>query len=124
MATLRSKLRAAEAKAKSVSGGSKGHNLPQEHLAYHMPLFLEYKKRKKGGNAIMYRQAVRNLILKGDLPELSPSKVDGKPMCLAWHVKGICNSETCPRTPDHVDYSVAEYQTMCGWCSDNYPKEE
>ena len=88
-----------------------------------MPLFLEYKKRKKGGRAIRCRQDVHDLITKGDLPKLPPSKVNGKPMCLAWHAKGMCNPDACPRDPDHVEYSMAEYQPLYGWCSLNYPKE-
>ena len=124
VATLKSKLCAAEAKARSVAGGSKDSNLPQENQAYHMPLFLEYKKRKKGGKAIRCRQDVRDLIAKGELPELLISKVDEKPMCLAWHVKGMCNPEACPHAPDHVEYSVEEYQPLGGWCAQNYPKEE
>ena len=122
VATLRSKLRAAKAKAKakSVSGGSKDPNIRQENLAQHMPLFLEYKKRKKGGKTIRCRQDVRDLITKGELPELPISKVDDKAMFLAWHVKGMCNPQTCPRAPDHVEYLGKEYQLLGGWCAQNY----
>ena len=66
---------------------------------------------------------MRDLIAKGELPDLLIPKVDGKPMCLAWHVKGMCNPEACPRAPDHVEYSVEEYQPLGGWCAQNYPKE-
>ena len=52
LSTLRSKLRAAEAKSKNGPGGGKEPNLPQDNPAYHMPLFLEFKKRKKDGKAI------------------------------------------------------------------------
>lgn len=66
---------------------------------------------------------VREKIKRGDLPPLPLSKSDGKSMCLAWHTKGICNPD-CPRAADHVVYSAEEYTPLCGWCTENYPKDE
>ena len=64
------------------------------------------------------------MVRKGELPPLPQSKADGKPMCLAWHTKGICNPNY-PRVVDHdATYSVDEYQPLCGWCNANYLKDE
>ena len=65
-------------------------------------------------------QIIRTKIRNGELPPLPPSKVDGVPMCLAFHTKGVCNTN-CNRVPDHVSYTAGEYQTLCSWCSTNYP---
>ena len=64
-----------------------------------------------------------NKINRGEFPDLPPSKVDQKPMCLAWHTKAMCNAG-CSRVTDHVDYSNSEYQPICGWCEINYPNPQ
>jgi hypothetical protein len=104
---------------KSTVGDGKG----KENANFHLVLFGGIKARTVGGKTVKSRE-VREKIKKGELPPLPPSKADGKPMCLAWHTKGICNPD-CPRAADHgVVYSVEEYQPLCGWCDDNYPKDE
>ena len=65
-------------------------------------------------------QVIRNKIRDGELPHLPPSKVDGSPMCLAYHTKGVCNTN-CNRQADHVSYTPTEYQALGTWCSANYP---
>ena len=63
---------------------------------------------------------IRRAITAGTKPALPTSKVDTQqPMCLAWHTKGQCNNN-CPRSSDHVAYSVAEYQPLVTWCTANY----
>ena len=75
------------------------------HFASH--LFLSYKERP-------FKSATfRKKIKSGDVPALSPSKVNQAPMCLAFHTKGQCNV-TCPRAVDHVVYTDPEYVPMCG----------
>ena len=55
---------------------------------------------------------IRRAITAGTKPALPLSKVDTQqPICLAWHTKGQCNNN-CPRSSDHVAYSVAEYQPL------------
>ncbi|KAL3806886.1 hypothetical protein ACHAXA_000796 [Cyclostephanos tholiformis] len=34
-----------------------------------------------------------------------------KPVCLAWHTKGQCNTQ-CPHTTDHITYSAEEYAPL------------
>ena len=105
--------------SKSTAGDEKG----VDNDNYHQVLFGEIKDRKKAGRTVKSRD-VRDMIKKGDLPALPPSKADGLPMCLAWHTKGICNP-SCPRAPDHdVIYTVEEYAPLCSWCETNYPKDE
>ena len=61
----------------------------------------------------MKSQDVRDVVRKEELPPLPQSKADGKPMCLAWHTKGICNPK-CPRAAAlGATYSVEEYQPLC-----------
>ena len=103
----------------STTGTNKG----KENTAFHQALFGLIKTRTVGGKTVKSRD-VREKIKKGELPPLPPSKVDGAPMCLAWHTKGICNPD-CPRAADHAaTYSVEEYQPLCGWCELHYPKDE
>ena len=104
---------------KSTVGDGKG----KENANFHQVLFGEIKARTVGGKTVKSRD-VRDMVRKGELPPLPQSKADGKPMCLAWHTKGICNPD-CPRAADHgATYSVEEYQPLCSWCDANYPKEE
>ena len=108
-------------RAPTDAGGGKKKNDD-----YHEAFFGQYKSRTIDGKPITSR-SVRLKIERGELPALPPSKVDGEPMCLAWHTKGICNPE-CPRHPDHVDgddkYTDEEYAPLCGWCADNYPQQQ
>ena len=100
-----------------------GTNKGKENTGFHQVLFGSIKTRTVGGKTVKSRD-VREKIKKGELPPLPPSKVDGAPMCLAWHTKGICNPD-CPRAADHAaTYSVEEYQPLCGWCELHYPKDE
>ena len=103
---------------KSTVGDSKG----KENENFHQVLFGEIKARTVGGKTVKSRD-VRDKLRKGDLPPLPASKADGKPMCLAWHTKGICNPD-CPRAPDHgATYSVEDYKPLCDWCDAHYPKD-
>jgi hypothetical protein len=67
-------------------------------------------------------RAIRRKIVEKLLPVLPASKVDGQPMCLAWHSKGQCNVR-CPRAADHVAYTHGELGPLAAWCSINYPTE-
>jgi hypothetical protein len=80
-------------------------------------LFGEYHKLNK----VRTRQ-IRRKIAEKELPALPVSKVDGQPMCLAWHTKGQCNVR-CPRAVDHVAYTTEEAKELATWCASNYPKE-
>ena len=109
--------------ATSEDASTAGTNKGKENTAFHQGLFGLIKTRTVDGKTVKSRD-VQEKIKKGELPPLPPSKVDGEPMCLAWHTKGICNPD-CPRAADHAAiYSVEEYQPLCGWCELNYPKDE
>jgi hypothetical protein len=76
-------------------------------------LFGSYKT-----NALKAK-AVRDKVKAGTIPPLPTSIRDSsKPMCLAWHTKGVCN-ENCPCAYDHVAYSTTEYAPMAAWCRDH-----
>ena len=64
---------------------------------------------------------LRRKVQNNALPALPLSRVDGLPMCLAYHTKGVC-CESCPRKPDHVAYedTTPQYVELCGWCNANY----
>ena len=65
-------------------------------------------------------RSIRNKVRNNELPAIPVSKVDHKPMCIAWHLKGMCNSN-CSRTGDHVAYTTAEYSDLTQWCTANFP---
>ena len=62
-------------------------------------LFGKTNLRTLGGRAVKIRN-VHEKIKKGKLPPLPPSNADVHPMCLAWHIKGICNRDF-PRSANH-----------------------
>jgi hypothetical protein len=63
-------------------------------------------------------------VADGTIGPLPRSNVDSTmPMCLAWHTKGLCNSN-CPCACDHVVYSMTEYAPMVKWCKDEGYKSE
>ncbi len=62
---------------------------------------------------------LRKKIKDNALPALPVSKVDGAPMCLAWHARGECSSN-CSRKSDHVSYTDAEYQPLVDWCNKHF----
>ena len=105
-----------------TGGGGGGSETQLTNPHFNAALFGEYKTRQVNGKGVR-SQDVRKAIKRGDLPALPPSKVNGvATMCLAWHTKGQC-SPNCPLKGDHVPYTDEEYQPLCGWCSDNYPRE-
>ena len=61
---------------------------------------------------IISSPVVMKAIKEKKLPQLPKSKASKDPMCLAWHVKGVCNSG-CPRHGDRVlDYTIGESRQM------------
>jgi hypothetical protein len=70
-------------------------------------------------NSTSVKPAVlRKKVADGTIGPLPRSKVDSTiPMCLAWHTKGLCNSN-CPCACNHIVYSMTEYAPMVKWCKD------
>lgn len=56
----------------------------------------------------------------GQVRALPLSRVDQKPMCLAFHTKGVCNPN-CGRIADHVAYTNAQYDSLFEWCQECFP---
>jgi hypothetical protein len=48
-----------------------------------------------------------------------PKRADGKPMCLAYHIKGMCN-ERCKFRDDHGPHHESDDNIMAAWCAENY----
>ena len=88
------------------------------NLQFNSGLFAVFKGR--GNNGKYASRQIRYKITNGDLPALPLSKVDGKAMCLAFHVKGMCNQQ-CGRNADHVEYNGTEYAPLVEWCTEHYP---
>jgi hypothetical protein len=65
---------------------------------------------------------LRKKIAAEKIPALPVSKVDGGPMCLAWHVRAECN-QACGRKCDHVEYASTEYTDLLTWCDANFKRE-
>ncbi len=51
---------------------------------------------------------------------LPRSRIDGQPMCLAFHAKGVCNPN-CGRIADHVPYTNEQYDELFAWCEECFP---
>jgi hypothetical protein len=48
-----------------------------------------------------------------------PKRADGKLMCLAYHIKGMCN-ERCKLRDDHGPHHESDDNVLAAWCTDNY----
>ncbi|KAL3815966.1 hypothetical protein ACHAXA_008925 [Cyclostephanos tholiformis] len=87
----------------SRAGGS-GSRVENTH--FNEALFGTYR------TSSVKSKALRLKVERGELPPLPPSKANtSKPICLAWHTKGQCNT-LCPHTTDHIAYSTDEYAPL------------
>ena len=93
-------------------------SLTNNNPSFNEVLFRKYKSLKVNSKPIQSCD-IRNKINSRELSDLPPSKVDQKPMCLAWHTKAMYNAN-CLWASDHVDYINSGYQPICGWCETNY----
>jgi hypothetical protein len=104
--------RSSTAPAPASTGGSAGSSRV-DNDNFNDNLFGAYK------TSALKSKAIRDKVKAGTLPALPVSKRDSsKPMCLAWHTKGVCNKQ-CPCVYDHVTYSAEEYAPMVAWCRDH-----
>ena len=89
-----------------------------ENTHFNTSLFGAYK------HSSIKTRNIRRRITDGDLPPLPPSKNDSsKPVCLAWHTKGQCNTN-CPLISDHIAYSAEEYAALATWCREHGYRSE
>jgi hypothetical protein len=51
-----------------------------------------------------------------------PNNSQGHPMCLTYHVIGVCNSR-CKFATDHCAHTAAEDETFRAWCAEHYKLE-
>ena len=86
------------------------------NVHFNATLFQVYKD-----SAVSCR-TLRIKIRNNELPALPLSKVDNKPVCVAWHCKSMCNTN-CGRKADHVQYSGAEYEQLTQWCGEHFSLE-
>ena len=95
------------------AGGRNGTGDRVENTHFNTTLFGTYKA------STIKSKTLRDKIARNELPPLPPSKVNAsKPVCLAWHTKGQCNS-LCAHTADHVAYSAEEYAALATWCREH-----
>ena len=67
---------------------------------------------------------LRKKFAAGTIGPLPMSKVDSTmPKCLAWHTKGLCNSN-CPYACNHIVFSMTENAPMVKWCKEEGYKSE
>jgi len=64
------------------------------------PAFRAYDKAGRLGPAVTKHPA--------------PVHMNGKPMCLSYHLRNTCNSD-CPRAADHRTHSAAEDNLILAW---------
>jgi hypothetical protein len=84
-----------------------------EYTKFNDGLFDTYKKSS------LKSKTIQDQIKAGNIPTLPCSKQNNtKPMCLAWHTKGIC-SINCPCLYDHAPYTPNEYALLFTWCHDH-----
>lgn len=91
-----------------------------KNAAYNDVLFGEFRRRKINNREITIRSFKAQAIATKPLPS---SKFGAEYMCLAWHVKGMCNA-SCGQKEDHHSYSAAEYAPLVSWCQECYPAGE
>ena len=112
--------------ARQSTGGSGGGaarsgstaNDRVENTHFNTALFGTYRQ------SAVKTKALRQKITAGELPALPPSKNNSsKPVCLAWHTKGQCNTN-CPLILDHVAYSAEEYAALSTWCREHGYRSE
>lgn len=97
-----------------------GSTVKPKEGEYNSVLFDEYRKRKKNGREIAISSFKKQAMEKKPLPD---SLHGAKYMCLAWHVKGMCNSN-CGQWKDHNPYSASQYADLVKWCEECYPDGE
>lgn len=97
----------------STSRGSGGSGVRVENTHFNTALFGTYQ------TSAIKSKGLRQKVERGELPPLPPSRVDSaKPICLAWHTKGQCNT-LCPHTADHIAYTTDEYGPLVTWCREH-----
>jgi hypothetical protein len=88
------------------SDETKATNTQLDNTHFNSSLFGAYKSTSVKSAALCKKVA------DGTIGPLPMSKVDSTmPMCLAWHTKGLCNSN-CPCACNHVVYFTTEYAPM------------
>jgi hypothetical protein len=65
---------------------------------------------------------VRDVIRRAGAANRVPNNNNGIEMCLAYHLKGVCNSN-CAWHQDHQEHQPAEEQAMIRWCEQYYKPE-
>jgi hypothetical protein len=100
--------------------GLQRQNTTVQNLEYNESLFGEFRRRKRNGKEIPIRSFKQQATATKPLP---PSSFGVASMCLAWHVKGMCNAD-CRLAADHRSYSPAEYAPLVTWCQACYPAGE
>jgi hypothetical protein len=94
------------------SDDTKATNTRLDNTHFNNALFGAYKSTS------VKSAALRKKVADGTIGPLPMSKVESTmPMCLAWHTKGLCNSN-CPCACDHIVYSTTEYAPMVKWCKE------
>ncbi len=109
--TLTTPTRAAASTGGRTRPGGSGERVENTH--FNVALFGAYQ------TSSIKSKVLRAQIERGELLPLPVSKNDAtKPVCLAWHTKGQCNT-LCPLTSDHVTYTIEEYGPLVTWCKDH-----
>ena len=62
---------------------------------------------------------VRQVLANATAPPPVCPRDPGSVMCVAFHVKGMCN-ERCGRRADHLPHTDAEDQPLLAWCREHY----
>jgi len=82
-------------------------------------LFGKFKRRRDPATGKEFAIAKVKLNVNESAPIPTSKHCQGH-MCLAWHVKGMCNT-SCPRAGDHKPYSDQDYKPLIEWCEKHYP---
>jgi len=106
--------------AEEEARGNVGTTVKPPNGQYNSALFGEFRSRKKDGKEISISSFKKKAMEEKKLPD---SIHGAEYMCLAWHVKGMCNSN-CGQREDHKPYSASQYADLVAWCEAKYPAGE
>jgi hypothetical protein len=75
-----------------------------------LPYNEKFTPHRQTGERV--RDVVKRAAMAG---QTIPQNDAGVPMCISYHVKGICNTR-CGRSADHISHSEAETSRLLTWC--------
>ena len=96
------------------AGGNRNAGTPTNTICRN----LNYRQEVFGRFAVLARRVREVLVAAPNPPPLSPHDNTCQ-MCVAYHVKGMCN-DRCGRSADHAVHTLAQDNLLLEWCTAHY----